>query len=292
MPPHQPRFLRGTTLFALTLGAALLCPLARARATATAPQQQGPTGFVTAYLQEARGKLAEGDTTAARAAAERALERDPNSLAALRLLAEIAQQQHDLDTTVHSLHRWLDVHDARYRKQPLPERKLVHEALAPIDSEATTWEKLQDTFVRGLLDLGKQYQKKKDLLGAIDIYLHVQSVAPDHPDATAAIQKIRTTGGREVAVEDVYGGTDPTGGIAEDEMAQMDREHADWDQAYTDDSDNYKYRTNAGYLVLKTSRIAMEQMNMFYRRFFRFMEDGGKTPKIEIRIFKNRDEYL
>ena len=33
-------------------------------------------------------------------------------------------------------------------------------------------------------------------------------------------------------------------------------------------------------------------MNLFYRRFFRFMEDGGNTPKIEIRIFKSRDEYL
>jgi len=272
-------------------GLALIATLSLLPAPLAAQTQEQPTGFVAAYLAEGRGKLADGDTAGARAAVDRALERDPNSLVALRLLADIAQRQADKDTAVHALHRWLDVHDTRYRKST-PDRKAVHEALAPIDSEATTWEKLQNNYVRGLLGLGKQYRKKKDLLGALDIYAHLLSVAPGHPEGLAAIHQIRTTGGSEVAIEDVYGGTDPTGGMSEEELTRMDREHSEWDKAYTDESDNYRYRTNAGYLVLKTSRIAMEQMNMFYRRFFRFMEDGGKTPKIEIRIFKNRDEYL
>jgi tetratricopeptide (TPR) repeat protein len=267
---------------------AALLPVSCLQAMAQDPQ----IGFVASYLTEAKGRLADGDLPGARAAVERALERDRNSLAALQLLANIAQQQKDLDTTVHSLHRWLDVFDARNRGKNPPERKATNEWLTPIDSEATSWEKLQNEYVRGLLDLGKQYRSKKDLLGAIDIYTHLLSVAPDHPEGIAAIQQIRTKGGREVAVEDVYGGTDPTGGMAEEELAAMDREHLDWDKAYTDESDNYRYRTNAGFLALKTSRIAMEQMNLFYRRFFHFMEDGGNTPKIEIRIFKNRDEYL
>ncbi|MCA8954161.1 MAG: hypothetical protein KDE27_31930 [Planctomycetes bacterium] len=254
------------------------------------PTDQSP-GFVASYLTEARGALDNGDLGAARAAAERALERDPNSLAALELLARIAQQQQDNDVAVYSLHRWLEVHDTRTRKAT-PEQKAIHETLAPIDSEATTWSKLQDDYVRGLLDLGKQYRKKKDLLGALDVYAHLLEVAPNHPDGLAAIHEIRTTGGSEVAVEDVYGGTDPTGGMSEDELAAMDKKHLDWKAAYTGDSENYRYRTNAGFLVLETSRLAMEQMNGFYRRFFHFMEDGGKTPKIEIRIFKNRDEYL
>lgn len=286
----QPRPPRGLTLF--VFAAALLCPFAKARSAAPPHPQDPPTGFVAAYLAEAKGKLGEGDLLAARAAAERALERDRNSLPALRLLAQIAQQQQDLDTAVHSLHRWLDVEGARNRGKNLPERKAVHEVLAPIDSEATSWEKLQNEYVKGLLELGKEYRKKKDLLGALDIYQHLLGVAPEHPEGMSAIQEIRTKGGREVAVEDVYGGTDPTGGMAEAELLAMDREHAEWDKAYTDESDNYRYRTNAGFLVLKTSRIAMEQMNQFYRRFFHFMEDGGNTPKIEIRIFKNRDEYL
>lgn len=254
--------------------------------------QQAQPGFVATYLDEARGQLAAGDVAAARAAVDRALERDARSLPALELLAEIALRQQDADTAVHSLHRWLDVFDARAGRKVGPERKAVADRLLPLDSEAPSWGRLQGQYVAGLLDIGRLYRQKKDLLGALDVFQHLLLVAPDHPEALAAIQQIRTTGGREVAVEDVYAGSDPTGGLAEEELAKMDAEHAEWDKAYTDQSDNYRYRTNAGFLVLKTSRIAMEQMNGFYRRFFHFQEDGGKTPPIEIRIFKNRDEYL
>lgn len=277
--------------FALAVALVAHAPFPPPGAGRSAPQDP-PPGFVASYLQEARGKLAAGDAAGARSAVGRALERDGNSLEALRLFAEIAVQQGDLDTAVHALHRWLGVEATRTRGKPGPDRKIVHGLLAPLDSEATSWEKLQADYAKALLDLGKEYRRKKDLLGALDVYQHLLAVAPDHSEGLAAIHEIRTKGGREAAVEDVYGGTDPTGGMAEDELAKMDREHADWEKAWTDESDNYTYRTNAGFLVLKTSRIAMEQMNQFYRRFFRFLEDGGNTPKIEIRIFKNRDEYL
>jgi tetratricopeptide (TPR) repeat protein len=250
-----------------------------------------PTGFVTTYLDEARGHLGAGDLAAARAAVDRALERDGKSLPALTLLADVAQKLGDADAAVHALHRWLDTFDARAEPKPA-ERKATFDRLLPLDAEAGSWGKLQQQYATGLLDLGKQYRTKKDFLGALDVYQHLLLIAPDNPEALAAIQQLRSTGGREVAVEDVYAGGDPTGGLSEEELAKMDEAHADWANAYTDQSDNYRYRTNAGYLVLKTSRIAMEQMNGFYRRFFHFMEDGGKTPPIEIRIFASRDEYL
>lgn len=254
--------------------------------------QEKATGFVSGYLKEAEGKFQEGQLEEARTATERALERDPNSLAALKLLSKIAREQKDLDIAVHSLHRWLEVQEARTGKKGKKGRKLTLEELLPLDAEATAWKSLQNKYANGLVAIGKQYSRKKDLLGALEIYRHLLAVAPDHPDAKKAIHKIRTTGGKEVAVEDVFAGTDPTGGMSEEEMLKLDREHSDWANAYASESDNYRYRTNAGFLVHETSRIAMEQMNMFYRRFFRFMEDGGNTPKIEIRIFKTRDEYL
>ena len=262
------------------------------------PAQDVPTGFVATYLAEARGALQAGDVAAARAAVDRALERDARSLPALQLLAEIAARQTDTDTAVHTLHRWLEVFDARADKKAsaaapaVAERKATFDRLLPLDAKVLDWGKLQAQYVTGLLDVGKQYRGKKDWLGALDVFQQLLQVAPGHPEAVAAIQQIRTSGGREVAVEDVYAGSDPTAGMSEDELAALDREHADWDKAWTDQSDNYRYRTNAGFLVLKTARIAMEQMNAFYRRFFHFMEDGGKTPAIEIRIFKDRDEYL
>jgi len=255
-------------------------------------RSEPPTGFVASYLREAEGQLAAGKLDEARKATERALERDPNSLEALHLLARIAQKQDDLDIAVHSLHRWLEVQEVRTGRKGKKQRKPIHEQLAPLDSEATSWKKLQDSYANGLVKIGKDYSKKRDLLGALEIYRHLLAVAPDHPEAKKAIHKIRTKGGKEVAVEDVFAGTDPTGGMSEEDMLKLDREHSEWANAYTSETDNYRYRTNAGFLVHETSRIAMEQMNQFYRRFFRFMEDGGNTPKIEIRIFKSRDEYL
>lgn len=254
-------------------------------------QEAGP-GFVSSYLKEAEGKLATDQLDDARRAVDRALERDANSLPALELLSRIAHRQGDLDIAVHSLHRWLDVHESRTGKKGKRARKPVQERLLPMDAEATSWKKLQTKYTKGLVDIGKLYRRKKDLLGALEIYRHLLAVAPNHPEAQKAIKLIRTTGGKEVAVEDVFGGTDPMGGMSEEELTKLDKEHSDWDKAYTSESDNYRYRTNAGFLVHETSRIAMEQMNQFYRRFFRFMEDGGNTPKIEIRIFKSRDEYL
>jgi len=253
---------------------------------------QPPIGFVQTYLQEAEGQLAAGKLKEARAATERALERDPNSLSALLLLAKVAEAQQDLDIAVHSLHRWLEVQEVRTGRKGKRQRKPIEARLEPLDSEATSWKKLQTNYANGLVKIGKSYSKKKDLLGALEIYRHLLAVAPDHPEAQKAIHRIRTKGGKEVAVEDVFAGTDPTGGMSEEELLRLDREHSDWDNAYQSETDNYRYRTNAGFLVHETSRIAMEQMNQFYRRFFRFMEDGGNTPKIEIRIFKTRDEYL
>lgn len=257
-----------------------------------AAQADPPAGFVASYVAEARDHLAKDDLPAARAAVERALERDDRDLGALQLRAEIAERQGDRDGAVHGWHRWLDVWDSRQGRKAGKERKAVLDHLQTLDTEATAWQTLQRAYVGSLLDLGRQYRSRKDLLGALEIYQHVLQIAPDNADALAAVQQIRTTGGREVAVEDLYAGGDPTGGLSEDEIAAMDRAHTAWADAYTDQSDNYRYRTNAGYLVLKTAAIAMEQMNGFYRRFFRFQEDGGRTPAIEIRIFKSRDEYL
>jgi tetratricopeptide (TPR) repeat protein len=249
-------------------------------------------GFVAGYLAEASGHLEQGELVPARAAVERALERDDHHLGALQLLGEIAVKQRDLDTAVHALHRWLDVFDSRPGNKDSKERKAMFERVLSYDAEAGSWQKLQLQYVSGLLDLGRQYRAHRDWLGALDIYQNLLQVAPDNQEATAAVKQIRSTGGREVAIEDVYAGGDPTTGMAEDEIAARDRAHATWPEAYEDKSENYKYRTDAGYLVLKTSAIAMEQMNRFYRRFFHFQEDGAKTPQIEIRIFKSRDEYL
>jgi hypothetical protein len=52
--------------------------------------------------------------------------------------------------------------------------------------------------------------------------------------------------------------------------------------------------TDSGYANLVRAAEAMEQMNAFYREFFHYgmEEDKHAVPAIELRLFKNRDEYL
>lgn len=268
---------------------------------ALAPQgpAQDPTTSVATLIAEARAELGKPDHQKARAAIDRALERDAVDLEALLLSSRIAEASSDKDRAAHDLHTWLDLVDslpktAREQKARLaPERKTQLARIATLDPEAASWGRLQQKAIQELDLLAKDYQKRKDLLGAIEIYQDELAVDPTRDTARIAITTIRRTGGSEVAVDDVFAGAgDPTAGMSAAERAALDAAHAEWPNAWTKETENYKYRTNAGLMVLETSAIAMEQMNRFYRRFFRFMEDGGKTPQIEIRIFKSRDEYL
>lgn len=244
-------------------------------------------------LPEARGWLAKSEPGRARTALLRALERDPNDIEVLALLGDVAKTLGDPDTAVHSWHSWLERFDLRKRTATAKgTRDDLLKKLLELDPEAESWSKLQADYVRSLLTLARDYRQRKDLLSAVEVFQQILEVEPDQEQARQAIAEIRRTGGREVAVEDAFAGGDPSTGLGQEQIAALDQQHKDWDKAFTKETENYKYRTNAGYLVLETSAIAMEQMNRFYRRFFRFKEDGSKTPKIEIRIFRTRDEYL
>ncbi len=275
----------------------MLTPFTRALAILlpclTVPLGGDGSPFVAKYLTLAQELASAGKVDAALTAVGRALERDPNDLECVYLQFQLAKQKEDRDRAVYALHHWLQV--ARKRKPALPGKQLadVDKELLALDPEAKAWSAMAANYAHELLKVGKDYERRKDLLAALGVYQHVLQVDADNTAARTAITNIRRTGGAEVAVEDVFaGGGDPTAGLSEKKLAEEDQRHSAWDNAWSKDGENYSYRTNAGFLVLETSSIAMEQMNRFYRKFFHFKEDGGKTPKIEIRIFKNRDEYL
>ncbi|HJM40175.1 MAG TPA: DUF1570 domain-containing protein, partial [Planctomycetota bacterium] len=75
-------------------------------------------------------------------------------------------------------------------------------------------------------------------------------------------------------------------------IADLEAKHSTWKTAFESDTENYRYKTDAGFLVFKTAPIAMEQMNKAYRKFFHYKEDGDPTPKISVLIYKDREEYL
>ncbi|KAA3607787.1 MAG: DUF1080 domain-containing protein [Planctomycetota bacterium] len=256
-------------------------------------QSGGQNPFIDKYLATAEAKLAQGEMAAARHAVERALERDHQHLGALLKLAEICQSLGDRDAAVYAYHRWLDTVDAA-EKSPVPrkERSRILEQLELLDETASTFQNITSGYVKELLNLAKDHVKKSRYHTALALYQEILTIDPLNRDAQKAVKQIRRTAGNELATEDLFAGGDPSLGVDPDWIAKEDAKHLEWDKAYTKDGENYRYRTNAGYVVLETSAIAMEQMNGFYRKFFRYKLDGGPTPKIEVRIYKDRDDYL
>ncbi|MAE76187.1 MAG: hypothetical protein CMJ85_04880 [Planctomycetes bacterium] len=243
------------------------------------------------WIELARAKLAAGDTDAARDAIRKALERDEFSLLAIELEAKIAKQAGDNDSAVWALHRLIDVASASGREGAALARSAA-DTLAVLDTEATTWRQLKKRYLREVLAIAAEHEKKKRMHSALALFAHARAIDPHDPRPSEGVRRVRRTGSADVAVADVYAGGDPTFGKSEEWIEKNDKAHIDWKNAWTFETENYKYRTNAGYRVLMTSSIAMENVNRFYRRFFQFKMKGEKIPKIEIRIFKNRDEYL
>lgn len=291
---RRPCSLRGTvdngtvkivTLLCIAVFAAML-PAPRLLACSPSSQKAN----VAAYLMEARDKLAKGELIDARRAVEAALERDEYNLDGIELASAIALAQGDKDASAWFLRRFIDV--AERDKATTARGRRARPKLIDLDPGAREFDALTEKYLRDLLAIAKEHEKKGRMHSALALYQRAQSIDPLDPRPGEGLRRVRKTGGADVAVADVYAGGDPTLGKSAEWIREQDTKHSEWKQAWTDESENYRYRTNAGYRVLKTASIAMENVNRFYRRFFRHKEDGGKIAKIEIRIFKNRDEYL
>ena len=268
-----------------------LVPLLLVLAGAQAPERQSP--FVERYLESAARQRAEGKLPEARLAVETALERDDRHLGALRLLAELALAMGDRDAAVYAYHRWLDVVDAAAKPlAPAAERKQVYEQLLVLDPAADQFRKLTDGYLKELMAIAGEHVKRKRFHSALTVYDEALIVDPLHAPARQGILDVRRKGSADVATEDVFAGGDPTFGVSPDWIAAEDAKHGTWETAWEKAGENYDYKTDAGFLVLQTASIAMEQMNGFYRQFFRYKLDGDPTPRISVLIYQNRDEYL
>ena len=245
------------------------------------------------YVAEARAHLEAGKPQEALTAIASALERDEHHLEALELLAMVSERLDDTDQAVHAWHRFFERLSGMAKSTlSSKKRRELSAHLLELDPAAGDYETLREDYIEEVIVLGKDYAKRKDWLGALETFQMVLGVDPENRVSAGQLVSVRRSGGREVAVDDVYAGGDPLAGSSAEEMAALDAKHADWERAHKKSTDNYRYRTNAGVTVLETSAIAMEQMNRFYRRFFHYKENGGKTPKIEIRIFRSKKEYL
>ena len=245
---------------------------------------------VLTYVAAAKDKLAKQDHEGAMAAIEEALDRDALHLEANEVASQVASALADEDAATWFLHKLVDLAERSGQHKQLATRARAE--LATRDPLAKDWDALQDKWLRSLLALALEQEKKGRMHAALALFAKARSLAPFDPRPEAGSERVRKTGGADVAVADVYAGGDPDFGQSPLWIAENDKKHSEWPLAWAKETENYRYRTNAGFRVLETAAIAMESVNRFYRRFFRFKDDGGKIAKIEIRIFKSRDEYL
>jgi len=253
----------------------------------------GENPFIEKHMAAARRLMDAGKTAEARFEVERALERDDQHLGALLMWSEVASAAGDTDAAVFALHSWLEVVRAA-EKTPVSRAvvKEVEARLLGLDENAATFRKLTDTYIKELMKIEKEHTKSQryhSALAVIDEALHID---PHNAAARARRKEIQREGGADVATEDMYAGSDPTVGVDPEWIADENAKHTEWKSAWRKETDYYRIRTNGGYLIMQTAGIAMDQMNMAYRHFFHYKEDGGSIPKIDVHVFKNRDEYL
>ncbi|MFT5153007.1 MAG: tetratricopeptide (TPR) repeat protein, partial [Planctomycetota bacterium] len=230
------------------------------------------------------------DYDGARRLIERALERDRRATAAWDLRARWAAATENLDEQIYSLHKHYQLSVAQgVHKRDL---KVLREQLALIDPISADLYGMKELFLKKLIPIAERYVKEKRPHSAIRVYKQILALDPENKEAQLAIEKIAST--PDPSLAENAKPKDLFADVTDEWIAEHDKEHLEWSERAKSERDNYITYTNAGYEVLVQTAESMEQMNAFYRQFFRYgtEEHGGSVPRIGVNIFRNRDEYL
>jgi tetratricopeptide (TPR) repeat protein len=241
-------------------------------------------------LKKGSDALASGDMAVAREQLERALERDPRAPAVWRLRAQIAAKVGDVDEQIFALHHQLGLRVAQKAKPA--ELEALRQELTAIDPLAVDLLGLKTAFVERLRPLAEEYEKEKRPHSAIRVQQQILALDPEREESRAAIERISAL--HDPSLADTAKAKDLLEGISEQWIKDFDATHSTWEAPGLLEKTNYKTKTDAGYVVMVRAAEAMEQMNGFYREFFHYggEDDNRKVPRIELHIFKTRDEYL
>lgn len=279
---HRPLF---TSLRSLLIG--LGCSILWLGPIGAQEPQSG--GFQQAMTSAGRAMEA-GNLPQAREWIERALERDPRSVDAWRLRVRWAAAVADSDELVYALHQAL--RNARAQKLPSANIDEIRTAVFAEDPIAKDLLSLDVTFSKKLIDLAARYEKELRPHAAITVLKTVLALDPLHEAAQASIERIASRPDPSLAADAKP--KDLFADVSREWIIEHDKAHSTWETRAELERENYTTYTDAGYEVLVRAAEAMEQMNAFYRRFFRYgtEEDGRTVPRIALHIFKDRDEYL
>ena len=241
-------------------------------------------------LLTARDALSEGRLNDAATLIQRALERDPKSPRAWGLRAEWAEAYGDRDEQVFALHKQYNLLLAQKAKKPvLKELRARLEALDPVARELF---QLREGFIDRLQPIADLYVKEGRPHSAIRVLQEILALDPESEATQAEIERISASPDPSLAA--TAKPKDLMADVSVEWIREHDAQHLDWKKAASTKREHYVTKTNAGYEVLVRAGEAMEQMNAFYRRFFKYGDGDDKrsVPRITLHIFKNRDEYL
>jgi tetratricopeptide (TPR) repeat protein len=268
---------------------ALACFLLLGVSTPCLPRAGEGSGFRQA-LDAASSALASGDTAGARGWIQRALERDRKSVEAWAVRAQWARAIDDRDELVYALHREHALSVAQ--KRPRAEIEAQRTELEALDPLAKDLFSLQKVYLDRLTAVALAYEKDGRPHGAIRVWKKVLALDPENLGAQAAIERIAALPDPSLAGDAKP--KDLFADVSQEWIREFDAEHSEWKDAGRLERPNYTTKTDAGYEVMVRAAEAMEQMNAFYREFFRYgtPEDKKSIGRIDLLLFKNRDEYL
>ncbi len=238
---------------------------------------------------QASGRFAE-----ARDAFKSVLERDPRNLRALAGLAEVAASSGDSDEEVYYLGRYL-TRASKVKDLPVEVRKTqraFEKTLGEKDPYFGKVDSYKRAHLRRLIQLGMEHLKKGRFHEAKMIFEEVIHLQPDSGEARTAFRRIETEGGNELAADRLFGEEDIYDGMTSEQIEKLNARHSTWDTAWKEKLDNYTVITDGGYTLLKVTALALEQLDGFFRTFYQYKTQGGDTPHIQVKIFKDRAEFM
>ncbi len=242
---------------------------------------------VVAAAENSLSHKAYGD---ARVEIERALELDPKSPKAWELRARWAEAVAEKDEIVYSLHKQVRLSIAQ--KRPRSEIDALRKRLEALDPIATDLLKMRDSFIKKLIPLADRYEKEGRPHSTIRVHQQILALDPERVESELAIQRISAL--PDPSLAETAKPKDLLADVSEEWIRDHDAKHKTWKTRAKLERENYVTYTDAGYEVLARSAEAMEQMNAFYRLFFKYgsPDNPRSVPRIELHIFRTRDEYL
>ena len=236
-------------------------------------------------LHVARKALESGDLERAQTWAWAALERDPKSLDAWELRAKWAEAAKDEDELVYSLHKLWELSVAQGKKSR--DLRDLRNRLTTLDPLSEDLLSMKSVFIDKLLPIAADYEGDRRPHSAIAVWREVLALDPEHEAALLAVERISAL--PDPSLAENSSGIDLFEDVSDEWIRKHDEKHDDWKSRAKYKSEFYTVYTDAGYKIMVQAATAMDQMHLFYKKFFSV---DGNVSRIDLNIFGTRAGYL